>query len=281
MMKKSKEIIGSPVISIADGVQIGTIKGLIVNPQQKSVELLLLDEKSGGPELKGIPFRSAEAVGDFAVTIEDKGVLIDMMKVGILQELIETGVDVIGTKVITKKGKYLGDVNEYAVDTVTGKFAEFYYMSEGKAEKTIMVENVITIGKEVLVVGEEAGVVTENIGENQSGSEKMKENFRSQDKELSGKENISAAGTTEQGESPGGNVKTSFTSEMKSSLDPAGIFVQRQRQSLIGKTLIKDIKLDSGEIIARENTVVTEELFNKIYEIGAQKLMELAVSVKE
>jgi len=204
-----------------------------------------------------------------------------MMKVGILQELIETGVDVIGTKVITKKGKYLGDVNEYAVDTVTGKFAEFYYMSEGKAEKTIMVENVITIGKEVLVVGEEAGVVTENIGENQSGSEKMKENFRSQDKELSGKENISAAGTTEQGESPGGNVKTSFTSEMKSSLDPAGIFVQRQRQSLIGKTLIKDIKLDSGEIIARENTVVTEELFNKIYEIGAQKLMELAVSVKE
>lgn len=280
-MKKSKEIIGSPVISIADGVQIGTIKGLIVNPQQKSVEFLLLDEKSGGPELKGIPFRSAEAVGEFAVTIEDKGVLIDMMKVGILQELIETGVDVIGTKVITKKGKYLGDVNEYAVDTVTGKFAEFYYMSEGKAEKTIMVENVITIGKEVLVVGEEAGVVTENIGENQSGSEKMKENFRSQDKELSGKENISAAGTTEQGESPGGNVKTSFTSEMKSSLDPAGIFVQRQRQSLIGKTLIKDIKLDSGEIIARENTVVTEELFNKIYEIGAQKLMELAVSVKE
>jgi uncharacterized protein YrrD len=281
MMKKSKEIIGSPVISIADGVQIGTIKGLIVNPQQKSVEFLLLDEKSGGPELKGIPFRSAEAVGEFAVTIEDKGVLIDMMKVGILQELIETGVDVIGTKVITKKGKYLGDVSEYAVDTVTGKFAEFYYMSEGKAEKTIMVENVITIGKEVLVVGEEAGVVTENIGENQSGSEKMKENFRSQDKELSGKENISAAGTTEQGESPGGNVKTSFTSEMKSSLDPAGIFVQRQRQSLIGKTLIKDIKLDSGEIIARENTVVTEELFNKIYEIGAQKLMELAVSVKE
>lgn len=280
-MKKSKEIIGSPVISIADGVQIGTIKGLIVNPQQKSVEFLLLDEKSDGPELKGIPFRSAEAVGEFAVTIEDKGVLIDMMKVGILQELIETGVDVIGTKVITKKGKYLGDVSEYAVDTVTGKFAEFYYMSEGKAEKTIMVENVITIGKEVLVVGEEAGVVTENIGENQSGSEKMKENFRSQDKELSGKENISAAGTTEQGESPGGNVKTSFTSEMKSSLDPAGIFVQRQRQSLIGKTLIKDIKLDSGEIIARENTVVTEELFNKIYEIGAQKLMELAVSVKE
>ena len=280
-MKKSKEIIGSPVISIADGVQIGTIKGLIVNPQQKSVELLLLDEKSGGPELKGIPFRSAEAVGDFAVTIEDKGVLIDMMKVGILQELIEMGVDVIGTKVITKKGKYLGDVSEYAVDTVTGKFAEFYYMSEGKAEKTIMVENVITIGKEVLVVGEEAGAVTENIRENQSASEKMNENFRSQDKEPSGKENISAAGTTEQGESPDGNVKTPFVSEIKSSLDPAGIFVQRQRQSLIGKTLLKDIKSDSGEIIARENTVVTEELFNKIYEIGAQKLMELAVSVKE
>ena len=281
MMKKSKEIIGSPVISIADGVLIGTIKGLIVNPQQKSVEFLLLDEKSGGPELKGIPFRSAEAVGEFAVTIEDKGVLVDLMKVGIVQELIEMGVDVIGTKVITKKGKYLGDVSEYAVDTATGKFAEFYYMSEGKAEKAIMAENVITIGKEVLVVGEEAGVVTENIRENQSASEKMDDNFRSQGKQFSGKENISAAGTTEQGGAPGSNVKTPFASEIKSTLDPAGIFVQRQRQSLIGKTLLKDIKSDSGEIIARENTVITEELFNKIYEMGAQKLMELAVSVKE
>jgi uncharacterized protein YrrD len=280
-MKKSKEIIGSPVISIADGVQIGTIKGLIVNPQQKSVEFLLLDEKNEDKELKGIPFRSAEAVGEFAVTVEDKNVLVNMLKVGILQELVQKGVDVIGTKVITKKGKYLGDVSEYSFDPATGKFDEFYYKSEGQVEKSITVQNVITIGKEVLVVGEDAGTITQAGRENLSNLEGKTGNFSPGDEGLPKEGSFSGAGEQSKPSDTFSNVKAPFVPEIKSNLDPAGIFVQRQRQSLIGKTLLKDIKSDDGEVIALENEVVTEELFNRIYAMGAQKLMELAVSVRE
>ena len=42
--------------------------------------------------------------------------------------------------------------------------------------------------------------------------------------------------------------------------------------SLDRKDADKDIKLDSGEIIAQENTVITEELFNKIYEGRSTKV---------
>jgi len=64
-------------------------------------------------------------------------------------------------------------------------------------------------------------------------------------------------------------------------LDPADIFIQRQRQFLIGKTLLKDLQSKEGEVIAWENEVVTEELFEKAHKIGAQKIMELAMSVRE
>lgn len=279
-MKKSKEIIGSPVISIADGIQIGSIKGLVVNPQQKTVELLLLDEKKEEKELKGIPFLSAEAVGEFAVTVEDKNAVVDALKVGILREMIQKDVDVIGTKVITKKGKYLGDVTEYSFDPETGKIGKFYFQSEGQLEKSIAAQNVITIGKEILVVEEDLSSVLHSGGEEISEAGK-RENFTMGDERLPEEKSVSSPPEQSKPSDSVNDIKTSFVSESKSNLDPAGIFVQRQRQSLIGKTLIKDIKSDDGEIIAPENAVITEELFNRIYEMGAQKLMELAVSVRE
>ena len=76
-MKKSKEIIGAPVISISEGIQIGSVKGLVVNPQQKNVEFLLLDELQEGKELKGLSFRSAEG-NEFAVTVQNSNVIVDL-----------------------------------------------------------------------------------------------------------------------------------------------------------------------------------------------------------
>ncbi len=271
-MKKSREMIDLPVISITDGVQIGSVKGLAINPQQKTVEVLLLDEKTSGEGLKGIPFRSAEAIGEFAVTVEDNSVPISLEKVGILQELIEKGIDVIGTKVITKKGKYLGDVTEYSFEAATGMLKEFYYQSEGQVEKIVTVKNVITIGKEILVVEEDA-ISEMQDGEKASGLEKKADTFAP----------VTEVLPQEESKPPGDPVdaKAPFVPEEKGDLDPAGTFVQRQRQHIIGKTLLKDIKTDDGKVIALENTVVTEELFERIYKMGAQKLMELAVSVRE
>ena len=105
-MKKSKEIIGAPVISISEGIQIGSVKGLVVNPQQKNVEFLLLDELQEGKELKGLSFRSAEGVGEFAVTVQNSNVIVDLMKISLLKELVQKGIQVLGTKVVTRKGKF-------------------------------------------------------------------------------------------------------------------------------------------------------------------------------
>ena len=282
-MKKSQEIVNSPVISIADGTQIGSIKGLVINPQQKSVEFLLLDEQGSGQKLRGLPFLAAEGFGEYAITVENENVIIDTLKVGALTELVQQGVNVIGKKVITKKGKYLGDVTEFSLDISSGSLAEIYYKAEGEAEKSISAQNVLTIGKEVIIVEEMVSATAPSAtgeGEALRGTEPSS-NFKQGDESSQDGEVDSQQLATEEKPAAADISKQDPAPSEKSELDPADIFIQRQRQHIIGKALLKDLKSDTGEMIAWENEVVTEELFNRVYQLGAQKLMELAMSVRE
>ena len=281
-MKRSKEIIGVPVISIAEGVQIGTVKGFVINPQLKAVEFLLVNENEDSKGSKGIPFRSAEGVGEFAVTVENRNILFDTMKVGVLDELVHKGIGVIGTKIITKKGKYLGDVLEFSLDTDNGALCEFFYKGEGDGEKSVASQNVITIGKEVLVIEEEAAAPPQEEIIYSQPREEPKGNFNGGNEGSLEDKSVDSI-EEEQVSSPdnGSTLLDAPVSEENKDLDPAKIFVQRQRQYLIGKLLLKDIKTDLGEVIAWENDVVSEDLFNRIYNMGTQKLMELAMSVRE
>lgn len=296
MNKKSKEIIGLPVISITDGVQIGVIGGLLVNPQNKTLEMLLLDgKKDNNPE--GIAFLSAEGIGEYAVTVENDKVFINLQDVGLLKDLLEKDIAVIGTKVVTKKGKYLGDVTEYAVDTEKGTLLEFYYQSEGGAEKTVGVQSVITIGKEVLVVQD----VDNSLQESSPEKERLEAEQMGYRDEVGYSGEDQPGGQSKvisEGAEPARNEAYILSDEQsmvadvfrhekdtvvkgKNGPDTSGIFMQHQRRHLVGKKLLKDIRADNGEIIARENEVVSEELYQRISEMGAQKLMELTVSLKD
>lgn len=56
-MKTSAQIIGLPIISIADGGQIGTVKLLIINPEKGSVDFLTIEQEDVAFGLKAIPFK--------------------------------------------------------------------------------------------------------------------------------------------------------------------------------------------------------------------------------
>ena len=309
-MKRSKEIIGVPVISISAGIQVGAVKGLVINSQQKTVEFLLLKEQESDAGIKGIPFRYAEGVGEYAVTVENESVMMEISRIGSLQDLLEKNINIIGTKVITRKGKYLGDACEFSIDTETGQLNEIYYQVDNDNEHSVPIQRVITLGKEVLVVEELAA------GE---ATEENKVNFKGGDERSSGNQSVeqptfeqplvaqpiieqpaveqpaveqpatamTAQPAVEQPENASPVLEAGLTErEMldfrtSDDLDPADAFIQRQRQFLIGKTLLKDLQSKEGEVIAWENEMVTEQLFDKAYKLGVQKVMELAMSVRE
>lgn len=370
-MKKSKEIVGLSVISISEGLEIGQVKGLLVNPKEKNIEFLLLDEKGFSSELKGIPFLSAEAIGEFAVIVDTKSGIIDIMKVGILRDAFNLDVDIIGIKVITTKGRYLGDVTEYSVDAGEGAIQSFFYQSkEDNTEYSIPAANVITVGKEALIVEDKekgskvepskeeapkspaektevkeevspsfsAPVAEEKSQETtepkaaaepepkveeeiqEKSPEEVKETPKKpaprvndviseykktdqlKDEQVKPEESAVPAETPSMSEkapekpaetpsappSTPKEVKAAPAAQQAAQEKPksgdkgtVNKLVEQQKQYVLGKTLIRDIKDDNGEVIAKENETVTDEIFMNLYKAGPNKVVEAMTYVKD
>lgn len=296
-MKKSKEIIGLPVISISDGVQVGDVKGMVVNPGQKNIEFLLIDENGGSAsQLRGFSYLSAEGVGDFAVTIDSSCGIIDILKVNVLKELASE--NVIGTQVVTKKGKLAGKVTEYLVDPEDGNIKEFYFRGEGdKSDKTVTIDKVITVGKEALIIDdtaldskaqnfkegdERAAEVIEEVAEEDTAEEILEETI--DDAEEEEETEVPEASVTSDDQDPAAKTADDARTELrKPKKEEATVskLVQQQKQYILGKTLIRDIKSDDGTVLAGENEKVNEEVFMKLYEAGPQKIVEAMTYVKD
>jgi len=352
-MKKSKEVIGLPVMSIEDGIQIGSVQDLVINPKQKNVEILLMDEKNTDAEtLKGCPYLSIEAVGDYAVTVKSLDRIIDVLNVNSLKDLASNEIYIYECKVITNKGEFLGNATEFSINLENGQIEKIHYQIDGGDENSVDIKEVITIGKELIVIeqgAEKASEKTEskpsestqqpapeqpesapqqkveNTGVETPGTEVPKADVKDESTDISkGSQNISSGKGSEavkeyekmeemiQKESETAQPKSSTPppkesakpdaekgktldnkeesktteksaeiTEKKQSKEPEDKLMQQQKQYVLGKTLIRDIKSDDGTVLAHENEVITEETFQKLYEAGSQKIVEAMTYVKD
>lgn len=249
-MKASKEIKGLRIISIADGTQIGVIKDLVLNPQTGSLDFFVIDQPTDYFGAKIISFNDIVGLGEFAVTIPDPQIIQDVSQNTAVQDLLKQGVTVIGTKVLTKKGSLIGEVQEYLVDEETGKISACIFTSSDENNREASSQQIITFGKELLIIDADG---YENKGiEAQINPNGLKP---------------AEALPTEQ--------FTENESSAKSEDDAAAefnLFEQRQLQYFFGKTVEKDIELDNGEIL-RAGEPMTEEVIRKI--TSRNKLMEI------
>ncbi|MDR1438648.1 MAG: PRC-barrel domain-containing protein, partial [Clostridiales bacterium] len=115
-MKRIKEIIGLPIISIFDGMEIGTVKNIIVNSSYRMINFLVVDSGLHFLGAKVIPTDQVLGIGEYAVTVEDDSVISTISKIPSAVELLEKNVMLIGCKVLTKKGRMCGEISEVFVD---------------------------------------------------------------------------------------------------------------------------------------------------------------------
>ena len=351
-MKKSKEIIGLPVMSIEDGIQIGSVQDLVINPKQKNVEILLLDEKNTEAEmLKGCPYLSIEAVGDYAVTVKSLDRIIDVLNVNSLKELTSNEIYIYECKVITNKGEFLGNATEFSINLENGQIEKIHYQIDGGDENSVDINDVITIGTELIVIEQSAEKPSEkteskpsestqpaseqtetapqekaeNTGIKTPATEPQKADLKDESADISkGTQNLSsgtgseavkeyekmeemiqkesettqpksstppskesakpdaeAGKTLDNKEEAKTTEKSPEKTEKKQGKEPEDKLMQQQKQYVLGKTLIRDIKSDDGEVLAHENEVITEEIFQKLYEAGSQKIVEAMTYVKD
>jgi uncharacterized protein YrrD len=168
-MKKTREIIGLPIISISDGNEIGNVKNLIINAESRTVNYIVVDS---GVHLLGAKVIQSDrilGIGEYALTVEDENTISIISKVPSAIELLERNIIVKGTKMLTEKGKIVGEVTEIYFDEDDDckiKGIEYRPMKGQPSAKFLPDKCVITYGKNLVVIYEAFESMVLDVDEN-------------------------------------------------------------------------------------------------------------------
>lgn len=265
-MKKSSEIINSPVINISNGIEVGIVNDLVINPERSTVEFLTvtLNSNEDNSAIIAIPFKEALGVGEYAVTIENTSAFVDLNKLNIASDLLDKNVKIIDTKVLTRRGRLLGTVTEYMVDTNTGSIPLVTFLpQDSNKEKAISLKSIISFGQQVLVVIEDV----ENSLHEVSASPSPVEDTASPVQQEA--EPVTISETT--------NDDPIVSTANLSSTD---LFIEHQKEFMVGKKLKEDLVDFNGNLIAKEGDIITDDVFQKVCSLGRQKLVEMSMLFK-
>ena len=264
MLKRTEQILGLPLITISDGKEMGVIRQLVINPEMGRIEFLLLNDGPWYTEPKVLPYELVLGIGHDAVTTESATALDALPETAEVVQFLERKVEVIGTRVITRRGRMIGLVAEMVIEIESGRVVACEIVNtEKQFLGFVPSEGILTFGRDVLVVDEKIDdLLIESL--DQLSEDKLSEGTQEEEEEQSEIE-VEAV---------------QVPSEESSSLpqgDGASLFEERQKQFLIGKKVTRTVFSDAGEMLAQEGDIVNLELLEKARVAG--KFIELTASV--
>ncbi|MDR7865574.1 MAG: PRC-barrel domain-containing protein [Sporomusaceae bacterium] len=242
-MKKSVDILGLPVISISEGLELGTAKSLVINPAQGAVAALVIDDGKWYLGAKLLPFAAIAGLGDSAITVESASNVVPVSGAPDLEKLLAAGVTVIGAKVLTKTGRIQGKITEIAVDAA-GKIVSCEIEEADGGIAHIPTQRVFTFAKDVVIVAD-------------------------------GDAAVPAAKPAEA--PPAAAPAAAAPAQAAADDDSAKKFDDKQRKYLLGKKANRRIETDNGVVIVEQGGEITEEVIQKAKLAG--KFVELSMSI--
>jgi len=249
-MKKTKEINGLPLIAINGGENLGQIEALVVNPDSKSVEFLLISREKWYQEMRAINYTDVIGIGESAITTQDENNVKPLSLNHSAVELLNKNINVLNAKVMTTKGKIMGSVSEFFVAEDDGKISG-YQMAENGSD-FITAASILTLGSEMIIIDENA---------DQEPEEELKDITQ-----------------PEENEPTSNNTEVEQQIQQDDSEKPVKVFEEHQRKYLLGRYTSKDILDEHNNVIAKEGEEITEELVKKVSEAG--KYVELTMNSK-
>ena len=160
---------GLPVITMAEGKQIGKIDDLIVDPERKAVSWLRLHSGGmlGGERL-WVSTEAVHGVGADAVTINAEADARAPADAPDALALVKAKRGVIGNTVITENGERVGEVRDYEFDPDTFALTSLSVPPGMNVVGEILMipgDKVLTIGKDMIVVAADATMRPEVMAE--------------------------------------------------------------------------------------------------------------------
>ena len=168
-MARYEFVKGLPVITMAEGKQIGKIDDLIVDPERKAVSWLRLHSGGmlGGERL-WVSTEAVHGVGEDAVTINAEADARAPADAPEALALVKAKRGVIGNKVITENGERVGEVRDYEFDPDTFALTSLSVPPGMNVVGEILMipgDKVLTIGKDMIVVAADATMRPEVMAE--------------------------------------------------------------------------------------------------------------------
>ena len=158
-MKLSTELRSLPIVSIAEGEEVGVVKDFIIDPTLKSIVAVIIEDPLWYEGAKIISFSLIHSIGDFAITTENASSVVALTSMPEVAELIKKEIRIVGAKIITRGGRLVGFVKEYSLDDRTGEILGMELSSDSDLaapdRNIIPCSVVVTIGRDVIIVNED------------------------------------------------------------------------------------------------------------------------------
>jgi sporulation protein YlmC with PRC-barrel domain len=162
-MKTMHELLGAPLVTLDEGIRLGTLKGVEFDNADGQIRYLHID----GAETRAdgvVPWGAVRAVGADAITVESVGAVLEAIP-GADREACTA--DVRDRPVITESGTRLGKVTEYDVDETTGRIERYHVGTGGLIGRLTHREHAFDRSA-VRAFGRDAIIVVDAVG--QSGA---------------------------------------------------------------------------------------------------------------
>ncbi|MBA2873670.1 PRC-barrel domain-containing protein [Thermaerobacillus caldiproteolyticus] len=275
-MKNSAQIVGLPIISISDGVQIGKVNTLVINPEKGSIDFLTIEQEDAQLSLKAIPFKKVVGIGEFAVTVESENAVIDLAEIPIANQLVNKQIRIKNTKAMTRKGQLLGEVTEFFVDEETGEIIGIELHTNGR-QVVLSSEFVLTYGKDILIVNENASSSLLDEASALTQKEDEQEDDIPEKGPEKGKEETAVSVDIEHRE----RLSDMATIEEEAEDDEALQALRKKQIELLqGKRVTKDILDQNGNVLIEAGTILTVEHITKAQEEGPSVIVDVSMNVE-
>ncbi|MCM8901437.1 PRC-barrel domain-containing protein [Caldicoprobacter algeriensis] len=244
-MKAMHDVEGLPVICVREGIECGRVRELLINCCEGNIQYLIIEDEEWYLGAKLLPFDKVLGIGRHAVITESEENILPFSQVKEAHDLIRQGMGLTGARVYTQKGEYIGNVKEYYFDEKDGRVVKCELHAENQKSFELDASQIVTYGKGILVV---SNGVSEAAADASKGlPQEVYKSAENADYE-------------------------------QSKYKGSSLFEQKQRRFLLGKRVTKRIISESGELLAVEGDIVTDELIDKVKAGG--KLVELTMNIE-
>lgn len=172
-MKTIHDLLGMPLVTVQEGIRLGTLRGLEFSAADGRIRYLHFDgtdTRSDGV----LPWASVRSVGPDAITIQS---LADVLDAVPRAEREEVTSDVRDRPVMTEGGTRLGKVTGYDVNEVTGRIERYHVATGGllgrltHSELSFSQDVVRAFGQDAIIVADEVGHAAGDRGSERGSNE--------------------------------------------------------------------------------------------------------------